>query len=666
MITKGNIVEYIDNSKFLCGLVTQTSEKRLHIVNQNSREVSLPVSRVLITSKSIYPVETGRDEQASILKAAAAKRLELSREIDLLEIWEMVVEEDTDTFSADFLAELLFGKTMTDDEAAAFLRAVFNDKYLFKYKNGLITVHTPEQVEHLQIQEQKELEKESLLETGAECLKEIMAGQEVSPEQWPALPQCLELIKQYALFGNENKTLEVTEQLLKKAGLTNPNDPYHLLIRAGVWQEDENIALLKAEQPVDFTEASLDQANLISENSLEQLLEDTKRLDLSALPVFTIDGASTRDFDDALHVQQLEDGFQIGIHITDLTHFIRPTTPLFAEAMERGTSIYFPEGQIPMLPESLSQGNLSLILNKPRPAMSFLIHFNQTGEMIRSRIVPSVIIVKRQLSYDQADQLIKEEKELSLLHTLAGQLQQRRLENGALLLPFPDVNIELLDNGDVAISLSPVDTPSRMLVAELMILANETAASYLAAQESPGLFRSQPPPRKRIINGLDKDLFTIGRQRRFLSRGELTSRPKAHSGLGLPCYTTVTSPIRRFLDLAVQHQLNSLIRGQGILFPDNECRLFAETINQKLARANNVRQQRHRYWILRYLEKKAGSTVKALVINRGPNRTTLLLTDCLFHIDLPPNPSLAPEPGDSVMVRIVRSNALDNILRIEW
>ncbi len=666
MISKGNIVEYIDNGKFVCGLVTEASEKRLHIINQNRREVSLPISRVVIASNAVFPSDTGREEQTNILAIAVAKRSELTREIDLQEIWEIATEEDKDTFSADFLAELYFGEEKTDDEAAAFLRAVFNDKFLFKYKNGLVTVHAPEQVEHLHLQKQKEQEKEMLLETGAECLKKIMAGEEVTQEQWPELQKHLELIENYALWGNEDKDADIARQLFKKAELNNPNAPYHLLVRAGKWKKDENIPLLKAEQPVAFNNSSIEQANSIIQIGLEQLLQDNKRQDLSELPIFTIDGASTRDFDDALHIQHQENGFQVGIHITDLTHFIKPSDPLYLESMERATSIYFPEEQIPMLPESLSQGTFSLIKDKARPAMSFLINFNQAGEVIRSKIVPSAIIVKRQLTYDQADQLIKSEKDFVLLAKLSQILRNRRLDNGALLLPFPDVNISLKKNGQVALSLSPVDTPSRVLIAEMMILANETAASYLSAQESPGLFRSQPPPRKRLVHGLDNDLFANARQRRFLSRGELTSRPKSHSGLGLPGYTTITSPIRRFLDMAMQQQINSLIRRNGILFSESECRIYAETINQKQGRANNIRQQRHRFWIIRYLETKVDTSVKALVINCGPNRITLLLTDCLFHIDLPRNPSVAPDPGDSVMVKVVRANAIDNILRVEW
>ena len=161
-------------------------------------------------------------------------------------------------------------------------------------------------------------------------------------------------------------------------------------------------------------------------------------------------------------------------------------------------------------------------------------------------------------------------------------------------------------------------------------------------------------------------VLLVAQQRRFLSRGDLTVNPKAHSGLGLPCYTTVTSPIRRFLDLAMQMQISSLLRGRGILFPQERCQDFAGTLNRNLVRAMAVKQQRHRFWIQRYLEPRQGEKVNALVLNRGPQRISLMLTDCLFDVDLPPNPAFPVNPGDTVKIRLARVNALDNVLRLEW
>jgi exoribonuclease-2 len=240
----------------------------------------------------------------------------------------------------------------------------------------------------------------------------------------------------------------------------------------------------------------------------------------------------------------------------------------------------------------------SLIKGKIRPTISFLVTLTAQGTIIHSSIVPAIIEVKRQLSYREADGLIERDSDLAALNVVRQQLRQQRVDQGALLLSLPDVNIDIRDRQHIQVYLSPVDTPSRNLISELMILANGLAASYLAEREAPGLFRSQPPPRKRIISGAHNNLTDIAHQRRFLSRGELTAHPKPHSGLGLNSYTTITSPIRRFLDLAMQHQLSHMIHGRGILFSGEECKTFAGIIQQKLGRANAIRQQRHRFWIL--------------------------------------------------------------------
>ncbi|WP_417915347.1 ribonuclease catalytic domain-containing protein [Candidatus Electronema sp. JM] len=668
MTSPGSIVEYIDGGRFLCALVLQDSNGRLRLFNQNGKEIVLPASRVLTVSKARHHVDGSREDRMAVLKSMAENRAVLTGSIPLEEIWELASAEEQNAFPPDFLAGLFFGGSLNDDQSAAFLRAVFEDRLFFKYKNDLVSVHSPEQVEQLRLQRQREQEKEDLLKTGAANLAAIMEGRQISAEEWPERGKILGWLADYALFGSEaaDCDLDLIRQLLKNAGLHRPDDPFRLLVQAGIWQKDENIALLQAGQPVDFAPELLERAAAIAEPSAEELLADPKRKDFRELDIFTIDGSSTRDYDDALHVEPQEDGsLLVGVHVSDVAYFISPKDPLFAESLERATSLYFPENQVPMMPKELSQGVFSLIKDRVRPAVSFLVKMSPDGEILSSKIVLSVIQVKRQLTYSEADRMVEEDKALRLLNRLQLQLRQRRAERGALLLSLPDVNI-YLEEGKVMVGLTPSDTPARSIVSECMILANGIAADYLAAHEAPGLFRSQPPPKKRLISGVQNSLADIACQRRFLARGELTANPKPHSGLGLNCYTTVTSPIRRVLDTVVQLQISSLISGKGILFPLDECRKFAGIIQDKLSRANKVRQQRHRYWILRWLEDQIGKSLPALVVSNGPQRINALLLDCLFDIELPPHPSLRAEPGDEVNVRIAKVDALENTLRLEW
>jgi exoribonuclease-2 len=666
MTPPGTIIEYLDSGRFICGLVLQNTNNRLRLLNQNGREMNLPASRVVTTSKMKHSVDGSRENRVSLLKEMAENRAGLTASIPLEEIWELASEEDQSSFPADFLAELSFGDNLSDDQSAAFLRAVFTDRFFFKYKNDMVSVHTPEQVELLRHQRQKEKEKEAILTDGAANLRAIMAGDTITAEQWPDRDRILSWIVDFVLFGSEAEQVDMVRQLLKAAELHRPNDARDLLIQAGVWHRDENIPLLQAEQPVEFSPELLAHAKSIAEPTADELLANPKRKDFRELDIFTIDGASTRDYDDALHVEQLEDGILVGIHISDVSYFITPKDPLFLEGMERATSLYFPEGQIPMMPRELSQGVFSLIKDRVRPAISFLVKVSDDGEILSSKIVASVIQVKRQLSYNETDQMMDTDRDLSLLNKVRRQLRLQRVERGALLLSFPDVNVYVNNQGKVTINLTPSDSPSRNLVSECMILANGVAADYLTAQEAPGLFRSQPPPRKRLISGVRNSLQDIACQRRFLARGELTVHPKPHSGLGLNCYTTITSPIRRFLDTAMQLQIANMIHGKGMLFSVDACKNFAGTIQQKLMRANKVRQQRHRYWILRYLEEQVGNRIPALVVSHGPKRINAILLDCMFDVDLPPNPAFPAEPGDTVEVCITKANALDNILRVEW
>lgn len=666
MITQGSLIEYIDAGEFNCALVTETSGNRLRLLAQNGRELNLSKSRIVSVSRQKFSVDGGREHLVTLLKETAQHRRQLAASINLKEIWELASAEPVTEFSVLFLAELQFGDEVTDDQAAAFLRATVADRFYFKFKNGRITVYTPEQVEQLQHQAQKEAEKKKILETGSVTLKRIMDGEDISPEQWPERELILQWLENYYLYGNDFHEFDLVRQLLKKAGLTGPHDSYRILRRTKIWRKDENIPLLRSGHPTQFTPEISSKADKIQPITLEELLADPKRQDFRHLPTMTIDGPDTLDFDDALHIEKLDNGFRVGIHIADVTQYVSPDDPIFIEAAERGTSLYFPEGQVPMLPKSLGHDSCSLLQDEVRPVISILLQLDNTGNIIRAKIVPAIIQVHRRLTYSAVDEMLETDEEISTLHKLSHSLRVGRLKKGALFLPVPDVQIELTEGNEVSIALSPVDTPSRSLVAEFMIQANIAAAEYMASQEAPGLFRAQGSPRKRIVSSLNDGLFPVVHQRRFLSRGELLTHSKEHSGLGASCYTTITSPIRRFLDLAMQHQLNSLIRGKGMLFSESECRKFVAQVNQSLGRAATIRQQRHRYWMLRFLEKKEGQKMNALVVYKGPKRISMMLTNCLFEFDLSLNPSFQVLPGDMISVKIARVNALDNRLRIEW
>ena len=161
MVAAGKLIEYLDNGKFVCALVTESQQKRLRLLNQNGREVNLALSRVVHSSSITHSLSRSREELTNQLKYTTEKRMELMTDIDLEEIWELLSEEDSATFSPAFLTELIFGEDASDDTISALLRCVFSDKLFFKFKEGCILVNSTEKVSQLKLQREKETQKEA-------------------------------------------------------------------------------------------------------------------------------------------------------------------------------------------------------------------------------------------------------------------------------------------------------------------------------------------------------------------------------------------------------------------------------------------------------------------------------------------------------------------------
>ena len=661
MTLDGRIVEYLENGKFICAFVLEDTGSRLRLLNQNSRELALSHNRVVHASQPAVTGVSSREEIIAMLRATAEKRAALAAGISLDEIWEIVSEKPDDTFEVDFLAGLFFGDDPSDDQCAAFLRAVIGSRIYFKFRSGAIHVQSPETVEQTKLQQAKEQEQERFIAENARALRRIRENGEPA-QSWQDRDATLRILADYYLFGKDAAEYELARKLIKNAELTGPHDIFHLLVQAGVWDKNENIPLLRHNLPTDFSEAALAEVREITPPTAADLSASGRR-DFRNLPVLTIDGPATRDFDDGLHIEKQGDNYLVGIHIADVGLYVKQGTALFEEALQRGTSIYFPEKPLPMLPPELSEDKSSLLMDRARPALSFMVLLSSRAEVLRFEVVHSIVSVRQQLTYPDADHRIQEDKELAALSTLSNLLRQRRVNNGALLLPVPELNITVRDDDSIEISRSPADTPSRILIAEFMILANTLGAQFVADREAPGLFRCQPEPRQRLIDGFEKDIVKVIQQRRRLSPMSLLTTPKSHSGVGAPQYTTVTSPI---LDLIMQLQISHLVMGKGMLFTKKDMRYFGSIIQTTLEKANQVKNLRQRYWILKHLQTRKGDRLPALVIDSGHKRVRIFLEEFLLDADLPLNPAFKVTPGDMVLVKLAEVDPLANVLKLTW
>jgi exoribonuclease II len=657
----GYLVEFFEEKRILLGVVLELKGDRLHILTQNSREMTLARKRVLRADRAPLPPRSSRQQWLEHLQEVARKREELQAAIEIRDLWELLAEENQ-SLGEDDLAELWFGSKASPDQTAAMGRALHADRYYFKNKEAFWVPNPPEVMESLQEKARREEEARQELEVGGAMLKTAWEKGEIPDPQWRE--RLVALLKDLAVFGEEAPEYQKGRAFLHKAGLTADNAPFRLLVRLRVFHEDENLDLYRLEVPTEFSPAARGLALKLSDQSIDDPYRRV-RVDLTHLECLTIDGERSRDFDDALSLEAAGGGWRLGVHIADVAAQVAAGTPLDLEAQERGTSIYLPETRLPMFPEEISEDTLSLVAQKERPALSFLVDLSLAGEVRDCVIRPSRIRVRRRLTYHEVDNFLAERDEtLAALVTLTGQLKARRLAQGGYELKLPEVWVSFNHQGGIHVAVEDQETVSHQVVAEAMVLANWLAARFLEERRLPAIYRSQPEPREPIDTQEPKDLVALWQDRRKLSRVVMDLTPQPHWGLGLPVYTFATSPIRRYLDLVVHRQILSATNGGPPFYGGEELERILMTIEPAMRRAGFLKTRRLRYWLLRYLAGQTGQKKEALVVESLPNRCRLVFPDLLLEAFVTAPPSLGLKPGDTVRVRLDKVMPREDVIKL--
>ena len=209
------------------------------------------------------------------------------------------------------------------------------------------------------------------------------------------------MLEEAAALGPDWTSLKTIKEIFARAGLPPQWDPFLVLVKLGVWSEDENITLRVEEIPVHFSEQAAAEARAVVDRRVP-----VSERELFEQNVVTIDSTSTRDVDDALSLSYDEDDILVGIHITDVAHFVDYGSSLDEEIRHRATSIYLPEMTIPMIPPVLSEDGGSLTVGEIRPALSVIQRFGPGLKLKDHRITESVVRVNERLSYEEADKRV--------------------------------------------------------------------------------------------------------------------------------------------------------------------------------------------------------------------------------------------------------------------
>ena len=331
--------------------------------------------------------------------------------------------------------------------------------------------------------------------------------------------------------------------------------------------------------------------------------EDMKgREDLRGLNAFTIDGADAKDFDDAVSIERTDTGWRLGVHIADVSHYVRPNTAIDSDALMRGTSLYLPGLTVPMLPERLCNHLCSLQPDMDRLAMSLFMEI-KNGAVVDHELVESVIHSHGRLTYQAVNRLwetgeadIPEpiQAALSDMRTLAKALRARRVSAGAIDFEMESPEFVLDENGEPTEILCESRGEAELMIEDFMLTANATVAALARSTELPFIYRIHEEPdgdRLRTFEALltslnfrahigpdphpgrlqavledakDHPARDIIRRSllRSLKRAEYSEKPLGHYALAMPDYCHFTSPIRRYPDLVVHRMLKRLMQGE--------------------------------------------------------------------------------------------------------
>ncbi|MBR4110445.1 MAG: ribonuclease R [Clostridia bacterium] len=325
------------------------------------------------------------------------------------------------------------------------------------------------------------------------------------------------------------------------------------------------------------------------------------RVDLRDKEIFTIDGADTKDIDDAISLSKNGDNYLLGVHIADVSTYVRENTPLDKEASKRGTSVYLIDTVIPMLPKELSNGICSLNPNVDRYALSIDMEIDKNGNVVNKKIYKSVICSKIQMTYDNVYKVVEENEvpvgyekfkdTLLLMKELALILIDKRKSKGAIDFEIPEAKI-LLDENDKVIEIKPREnTIANRIIEQFMVLANECIAEFFHSREIPFIYRIHETPDedkidklKIFLNNINyvvdfaeevtpKDLQRVvekykGKEEekvvsttilRTMRLAKYSNENIGHFGLALKDYCHFTSPIRRYPDLFIHRVISNYL-----------------------------------------------------------------------------------------------------------
>jgi len=639
-------------------VVMSVAGGNVRLLLSNGKETTVTEKKIMHATARAATGVADREACRQYLAKTNERRKSIAETVDLEELHALLYEEQR-IFKVAELAGFLF-EPDDDDSAAALLRALCTDKLYFKDKNE---GYQPVSLEELAVA-REQLARKQAQEEEENNLAEALKQLEKSGTVAEVLNAHLNDLKNLAACGEEAKLSKRLSNALDHADLNNQRKLFQAMVKAGIFNADENLDIIRFKLPVEFAPEILTEAAAVA--SITPATNG--RRDLTAQRTWAIDTPETRDRDDAFSFETLPDGSsRLQVHVADPAELIKPGSLLDKEAARRGSSVYMPDQRIHMLPTEISEELFSLNHEENRMALTFSLLFSPEYELCEVDIFESLIHIEHAIDYDTADSMLADNQWLQQALAFGDRLKKCRETMGAVMFPRqPELSVKVKD-GEIIVEQRNRDDLTQGMIAEFMIWANHAAAEYCRKNSIPCLYRVQDGDENRPEFGDNFDPVQFFAAIKTFRKTTVSQTAGRHYSLGLSSYTQATSPLRRYSDLLIHRQIKAVINGRQPEYDVNNLAQAVLISDSAVSRAEEIMRNRDRYFLHKYLkqQQKTGEVVfDGTIVEVGINEAVFYV-DFLCSFKHCRRPSFDIAVGQQVVVKVTQIDLFDGTIRFD-